>query len=80
MATTRILDTDHSLLQELAAQTGMQHQEIIHEALEAFHRERLLDEINAAFAQLKRDDRAWREAQAERSAWDGSATEGETGE
>lgn len=80
MATTRILDTDHALLQELAAQTGMQHQEIIHEALEAFHRERLLDEINAAFAQLKRDDRAWREEQAERRAWDGTVSDGETSE
>ena len=35
MATTRILDSDHALLQELSAATGKQHQEIIHEALEA---------------------------------------------
>lgn len=80
MATARILDADHALLQELAAQTGKQQQEIIHEALEAFHRERLLDDINAAFAQLKRDDAAWGEEQAERKAWDGTAADGVKGE
>ena len=72
MAQTRILDSDHALLQELAASTGKQHQEIIHEALEAFHRNRMLDEINAAFAAVKRDGTAWREEQSERLAWDGT--------
>ncbi len=73
MATTRILDSDHALLQALAAQTGKQQQEIIHEALASYHRERLLDEINAAFAQLRADPVAWREEQAERMAWDATA-------
>lgn len=80
MATTRIFDTDHTLLQELAVQTGKQHQEIIHEALEAFHRDRMLDDINSAFARVKRDDRAWREEQAERTVWDGAAAGGATDE
>ena len=80
MATTRILDSDHALLQELSATTGKQHQEIIHEALEAFNRDRMLDEINAAFAAFKRDGSAWREEQAERTAWDGTALDGVTGE
>jgi hypothetical protein len=80
MAQTRILDSDHTLLQELAASTGKQHQEIIHEALEAYHRDRMLDEINAAFAAVKRDGTAWREEQAERLAWDGAAADGGTHE
>ncbi len=80
MAQTRILDSDHALLQELAASTGKQQQEIIHEALAAFHRDRMLDEINAAFAAVKRDDGAWREEQAERMAWDGTAADGVTSE
>jgi hypothetical protein len=80
MAQTRILDADHALLQELAASTGKQQQEIIHEALAAFHRDRMLDEINAAFAAVKRDDGAWREEQAERLEWDGTAADGVTSE
>ena len=75
MATARILDTDHALLQELAKQTGKQHQEIIHEALASFHRERILDDINAAFALLKRDESAWSDEQAERAGWDGTAAD-----
>jgi hypothetical protein len=80
MATARILDTDHALLKELAAQTGMPHQEIIHEALAAFHRGLILDGINAAFALLRRDEGAWREEQAERTAWDGATADGVTSE
>lgn len=80
MAQTRIFDSDHALLQKLAASTGKQHQEIIHEALEAFHRDRMLDEINAAFAAVKRDDKARREEQSERLAWDGTAADGVTSE
>jgi hypothetical protein len=76
MAQTRILDSDHALLQELAASTGKQHQEIIHEALEAYHRDRMLDEINAAFAAVKRNDKAWRDEQSERLAWDGTVADG----
>lgn len=80
MATTRILDADHLLLQELAARTGKQHQELIHEALANYHRERLLDEINDAFARLKRDESAWTEERAERAAWEGTAADGVTRE
>lgn len=80
MATTRILDGDHALLQELAAATGKKQQEIIHEALEAYDRNRMLDEINAGFTTLKQDATAWREEQAERTAWDGTASDGVTSE
>lgn len=80
MAQARILDSDHVLLQELAARTGKLHQEIIHEALEAYHRDRMLDEINAAFAVVKRDEKAWRDEQSERAAWDGTAADGLTNE
>ncbi len=76
LATTRISDSDRALLQQLAAQTGKQHQELIHEALEAFHRDLLLDGINAAFQRLKSDESAWREEQQERAAWDGVAADG----
>ena len=80
MAQTRIFDGDHALLQALAATTGKQHQEIIHDALEAYNRDRMLDEINAAFASVKRDESVWREEQAERTAWDGTALDGVTSE
>lgn len=80
MPTTRILDADHQLLQSLAQQTGKQHQEIIHEALETYHRNHLLDEINAAFGRLKADPAAWQEELSERAAWDDTLGDGLRGE
>lgn len=80
MPTTRIFDADHQLLQSLAQQTGKQHQQIIHEALETYHRDRLLDEINTAFARLKADPAAWQEELGEREAWDDTLGDGIRGE
>ena len=76
MATARILDSDHALLQELAASTGKQQQEILHEALANFVRDRMLEDLNAAFARLKMDDVEWAAEQVERAAWDGASAEG----
>lgn len=59
MPTTRISENDHRVLQDLAAQTGKQHQEIIHEALDTYQRERLLDEINVGYGRLRADNASW---------------------
>ena len=75
MATTRILDADHALLKELATQTRQPHHTMMHDALVSFHRERMLDDSNTAFAQLKRDERAWYAELAERTSWDGTAVD-----
>ena len=80
MATARIFDGDHARLRELAKITGKQQQEIIHEALEAYDRNMILDGINAGFTALKQDAAAWREDQAERAAWGGTASDGVTSE
>lgn len=80
MATTRILDSDHQLLQGLARQMGKQHQEVLHEALTQYHRDHLLDQINAAFGQTKADPASWREELEERAAWDDTVADGLTRE
>lgn len=66
MTTTRISDSDHRVLLDLARQTGKPHQEIIHEALDTYQRDRLLDAINDGFALLRTDKSAWAAAQEER--------------
>lgn len=76
MPTARILDADRQLLQSLAQQTGKQQQQIIHEALESYRRNHLLDEINAAFGRLKADPVAWQVELNEREAWDTTAGDG----
>jgi hypothetical protein len=76
MPTARILESDRQLLQGLARETGKQQQQIIHEALAQYHREHLLDEINAAFEKLRADPEAWGQEMEEREAWDDAAADG----
>lgn len=76
MPTTRIYDSDHQLLRGLAEKTGKQHQEILHEALDAYQRQTLLDEINAAYNRLKSNPQEWSEELEERKAWDNALSDG----
>lgn len=76
MATTRISDSDHRLLQNLAAQSGKQLQEIIHEALDTYRRERVLDEINIGYGRLRADNASWAVAIAERRLLEEAGTDG----
>jgi len=70
MPTTRISENDHRLLQDLATQTGKQHQEILHEALDTYQRERLLDGINAGFERLRSNQAEWALEMGERRLWE----------
>lgn len=76
MATMRILDTDHQLVQALAERTGKQQQEIIHEALDIYQRESLLDEINAGFARLRSQPAEWDVELQERKLWENTLSDG----
>jgi len=76
MPTTRISDSDHRVLQNLATKTGKQHQEIIHEALDTYQRERLLDEINAGYSRLRSDSSLWADVTGERSLLEESGADG----
>ncbi len=76
MATTRISESDHRLLQNLANQTGKQHQQIIHEALDTYQREQLLDSINDGYARLKADKTSWAAMKDERLLLEESGNDG----
>lgn len=75
MATARILETDHAVLQRLARESGKNQQQIIHEALDTYQRERLLDEINAGFERLRSDSAAWQAEMDERKLWETTLTD-----
>ena len=76
MPTTRISDTDHHVLQNLATKTGKQHQEIIHEALDIYQRERLLDEINEGYSRLRADKVSWDAVKGERRLLEAAGADG----
>ncbi len=75
MPTTRISEDDHRVLQNLAAQTGKQHQEIIHEALDNYQRDRLLDAINSAFERLRSNKNDWAKEKEERKLWEATLSD-----
>jgi hypothetical protein len=77
MPTTRISFPAHRILQELARHSGKSMQEILDAALEAYRRQRFLDEASDAFRTLKADPKAWRAEQDERGLWDTSLTDGQ---
>ncbi len=66
MPATRISSKDHRVLKNLAARTGKRHHEIIHEALDNYQRDELLDAINSAFERLRANKMSWAEEIAER--------------
>lgn len=76
MPNTRIQESDHRILQGLAKKTGKQHQEIIHEALDNYRRQSLLNEINEAYGRLRTNPTEWQGEMAERKAWDNALADG----
>ena len=76
MPLTRISNSDHQILLDLSKKTGMSHQQIIHNALDTYQRDRLLDSINESFARLKANKSAWKEMTTERKQLEKSSDDG----
>jgi predicted transcriptional regulator len=64
--TIRISDEARGTLRELARAEGTSMLALLDEAVEALRRQRFLEQVNAAYAALRDDPRAWEGIQAER--------------
>lgn len=58
------------VIRHISEQKGLNISAVLDEAVEAYRREVLLDETNAAFQALKNDPEAWREEVEERRLWE----------
>lgn len=77
MATTiRISPSSHEILKEESRSSGRSMQAVLDEAIEQFRRRRFISEVNASFAQVREDEKAWGEVLEEREAWDSANTDG----
>jgi predicted transcriptional regulator len=74
--TVRIHPGTHVKLKELADQSGQSMTDVVEQAVEALRRQRFLEALNADFAALRGDVRAWKEELAERKAWDRTLADG----
>jgi predicted DNA-binding protein len=72
----RINPRSKAVLRALARQAGKPMQAILDEAIEHYQRDIFLDGVNAAYATLRNDPKAWKEEQAERGLWDKTIADG----
>jgi predicted transcriptional regulator len=75
-ATVKIDAQTYAKLKQTAAETGKPMIEVLSEAVEAYRRQTFLEGLNADFAGLRSDARAWNEEVAERQAWDATLGDG----
>ena len=59
----------HRKLKALAAQTNQPMIDVLDKALAAYQRQLFFEQLNAGYAALRRDPKAWAEHLAERKAW-----------
>jgi predicted DNA-binding protein len=72
----RITPRSKAVLRSLAKQEGKPMQAVLDEAIEHYQRGKFLDEVNAAYARLRSDPKAWKEEEAERALWDKTLADG----
>jgi predicted DNA-binding protein len=76
----RISPHAKAVLRQLAKREGKSMQSVLDDAIEQYRRDRFLDEVNAAYAALRSDPKAWKEEEAERALWDRTLADGLKGE
>ena len=75
-STVRIDAETQQALRELAAQDGESMGVVLRRAIEAYRRNRFLDELNRGYAALRSNPKAWKEELEERRAWDATLADG----
>ena len=74
--TVRVNLMTHKALTRLADETHFSIQTLLNNAVEAYRREVFLDRTNQAYADLKKDPKAWAEFQEELAAWNSTTKDG----
>jgi hypothetical protein len=74
--TVRISESSHQTLKELAARTGERMVDVLEKALDAYRRKLFFEQLNAGYADLRADPKAWAEHQAELKQWDATLMDG----
>lgn len=77
MPQTRISTWGHQTLRKLSEESGMTSEQVLDRALDLLERERMLEAVNAGYAALRADPRAWADELAEREHWDDTLADGD---
>ena len=76
--TVRIARADHAALVELSRATGKSMSATLSDAIQQQKRKHILESMNAEYAELRKDPKAWKELLAERALWDTTLSDGLT--
>jgi hypothetical protein len=74
--TVRVNLATHKVLTSLAEETHFSVQTVLSNAVEAYRREVFLERTNQAYAELKKDPKAWAECEEEWAAWNNTTKDG----
>jgi hypothetical protein len=74
--TVRISSNAHESLREIAQADHEPMQSVLDKAIEEYRRKRFLEDLNRAYAELRVDQEAWKEEEAERRLWDQTLADG----
>ncbi len=74
--TVRIAKADHAALVKLSRETGKSMAATLSDAIRAHKRKHILEAMNAEYAALRQDPKAWKEVLAERALWDTTLADG----
>ena len=78
MATTtiRVSGKTRETLRALAHESGKPMQDVLDDAIELYRRQRIVEQANAVYAELRADPQAWQEELEERAAWEATLGDG----
>lgn len=74
--TIRVSTDVRDLLREMARDEGVSMLAVVGAALEAYRRRKFLEQVNAAYSELRSDEKEWGEFDAERREWDATLGDG----
>ena len=74
--TIRVSSRTHETVQRLAQADGVAMQEILEWAVEAYRRQHILHETNAAYAAIRANQADWQQLEGERQEWDATLGDG----
>jgi predicted DNA-binding protein len=72
----RVPEETHSILREMADETGRSMQDILSEAVEEMRRRRVFELANAAYAAMRENEDEWQQELEERRLWDTTLSDG----
>lgn len=75
-STICISEASHQLLKKLAEHTGQNMTDVLAKALDTYRRQVFFEQLNAGYAELRADPKAWAEQMAERDDWDATLQDG----